>query len=316
MPTKKRKHRDKFGDGNASEFLEALRQYSDHKEFNLFKGVLGFPGKLPLKLGERTIGSLSINWKDVFAKLLFTSVASQARPDGMTEEEHVRHTEERLDAASPAIRRAALKPFYSMIEYMFQYLPTKMKDSMQQLSGEAFHYAMVEKQKERGTEKLLSPTRLADKIIKAERKAILARLPKIERHSSKTKPAWKDDATLMRYAELVNSRRLLVQAIKKAHVDSGGLEGWTDDLRDSGDYTLLKTGIPQSILSRAIRRVADAKLSKRDREPLSIACDLARQELDLPSQKPQTLRVYYTKGSALLKKLRSQQRLAQAPLQH
>lgn len=46
-----------------------------------------------------------------------------------------------------------------------------------------------------GAKKLLSPTRMADKIVMVERKAILARLPKVKRHSSKTKPAWKDPAT-------------------------------------------------------------------------------------------------------------------------
>jgi hypothetical protein len=91
-----------------------------------------------------------------------------------------------------------------------------------------------------------------------------------------------------------------------------GAEGWTEDLEDSADFQLLRTDIPKKPLKKAIDRVAITKGKGREGEPVSIACEMARQELDLPVQKSQTLRTYYTKGLSLLKKDRNRQKPEQA----
>jgi hypothetical protein len=46
--------------------------------------------------------------------------------------------------------------------------------------------------------------------------------------------------------------------------------------------------------------------SQRQREPVSIACEMARRELGLPEQETETLRGYHQDGNKLLKRDRSQ----------
>lgn len=62
------------------------------------------------------MGSVFIEWKDVFAKLFSTS-AIHAKPAGMTDEEYAQHVEEIWDAASEEARSAVIA-----ISYIRQFL--------------------------------------------------------------------------------------------------------------------------------------------------------------------------------------------------
>jgi hypothetical protein len=64
---------------------------------------------------------------------------------------------------------------------------------------------------------------------------------------------------------------------------------------------MLSTGVPPNAIKWAIRRIGDDELTARDKEETLIACEVARQELDLPHQEIQTLRGYYLAGLNLLR---------------
>lgn len=304
----KRSSKAKSTNNQADQFLEHLKRYYDFKEFDPHKLPLNLPTKFPLRLGSKTVGHCSVEWNHVVIPMLSAAMRN-TKPAEQSEAEYIQHVSDIWDAASTETQNAILEPFQHMLRYICEFLPSKFDDSLQQLSGEAFFFAVAMIRRDGDTSKSqLSRTKLANNIVKRERAAILSRLPKAKRFSSKTKPAWKDDATLMHYATLVGRRTLLVRAIKDVYEACDGADGWTEDLEDSADFQLLRTGIPQKPLNGAISRAAITKGKGREGEPVSIACEMARQELDLPAQKPQTLRTYYTKGLSLLKKDRNRQK--------
>lgn len=308
MP-KRRSSKAKSTSNQDDQLLEHLKRYYDFKEFDPHKLPLNLPTKFPLRLGPKTVGLCSVEWNHVVIPMLSASMRT-SKPVEQSEAEYLQHVSDMWEAASRETQNAILEPFQHMLRYICEFLPTKFDDSLRQLSGEAFFYAAAMMRRDEADSKpQFSRTRVADKILKREREAILSRLPRAKRFSSKTKPAWKDDATLMQYATLVGRRALLVRFIKEVYAACDGAEGWTEDLEENVDFQLLKTGIPKKPMNGAIKRVAITKGKGREGEPVSIACEMARQELDLPVQKPQTLRTYYTKGLGLLKKDRNRQKL-------
>jgi hypothetical protein len=309
MPAKKRSRKDRPSSASAPdekllEFVAYLTQYYDYKNFDPARPLETLPHKFPLKLGETSVGAALVAWQDIFVKLVAGS-ARMSKPPDISDEEYAQHFHALYEAASPEAKRAISEPFFGMLAYLFKFLPAKLSDAVRDLCFEAF-YSEVASQKGEAGEAGTKSTReiVVKKLLREERKAILARFPKVERQS-KTKPAWKNDATLVEFANLVSLRQLLVQAIKKTYDNSDGDEDWTTYLQESNDYQLLKTGVPKATIKLAIRRIGDTNLSKREKEPLSIACETACRELDLPLQKTQTLRAYYSKGKNLKKKVRS-----------
>jgi len=187
-----------------------------------------------------------------------------------------------------------------MLFHVFEYLPQQLKESLVQLLAEGNFKSLSSMAARRG---LRAQTRsdFAGSMLKRQRQIILARLPKSKSPNTRTKPKWRDAATLKNFAQLVNSRKLLAETIKRVYDQADGAFGWRNDLQSDGDYQLLKAAAPKKPLDWALKRVA-AGGEKRDRQPLALACEMARQELNLDPQQPQTLRTYYLKGKALLKK--------------
>jgi hypothetical protein len=309
MPAKKRTRKDRSSsalppDEKNFDLIKYFVQYYDYKNIDFDRLMETLPHKFPLKLGEKSVGAALVDWQGIFVKLVAATVRMSKPPD-MSEEEYAEYFQALYDAASPEAKRAIGEPFLDMLAYVFKFLPPKLSDAVRDLCFEA-HYSAVASAKGEARDARTKSIRqiVFKKLLRAERKAILARFPKVERQS-KTKAAWKDDATLVDFANRVSLRQHLVLAIKKTYDNSDGDEDWSTDLQESKDYQLLITGVPKATINLAIRRVGDTNLSKREREPLSIACEMARRELDLPLQKTQTLRAYYSKGQNLKKKVRS-----------
>lgn len=304
MPAKKQKPQQKSDDSRPDEkllaFAEALTQYYDYKDTDFTNLLKTLPENFPLKIGNSVVGAAYVNWRLVLSKI-FSMSARASKPPDRTDEEHADMVMRLWDAASPEAREAVSEPFLLMLYYIFRFTPATLSETLRHLCSEAFYESIYRKLEKANRKTSPSPRKFVEKILKQERAAMLARLPKLKREGTKTKAQWRDNATLIKYAGVVGSRKLLVQTIKKTYDDSGGAEGWTEDLQDSPDFRLLKTGISQSLLNKIIRRVANTGLSKREREPIAIACEMARVELDLPVQKPPTLRTYYAKGLALTK---------------
>jgi len=309
MPAKKRSPKDRSSsalppDEKDFDPIKYFVQYYDYKTIDFDRLMETLPHKFPLKLGEKSVGAALVDWPDIFVKLVAAS-ARMSKPPDISDEEYAQYFQALYDAASPEVKKAIGEPFLSMLAYVFKFLPSRLSDALRDLCFEANYSAVASQKSEAGEAGTKSIREIVvKKLLRAERQAILARFPKVERQS-KTKPAWKNDSTLVDFANLVSRRKLLVQAIKKTHDDSDGDEGWTTELLESNNYKLLKTEVPKTIVNLAIRRVADTNLTKREREPLSIACEMACRELDLPLQKPQTLRAYCSKGQRLKKKARS-----------
>lgn len=124
--------------------------------------------------------------------------------------------------------------------------------------------------------------------------------------NTRTNRAWRDEGTLKQYARRVSDRTPLVSSIKDMYEDCEGEAGWIEDLQLDSTYQLLSRDVPDEILIWARKRVASDDMSAREREPRSIACEMARRELDLPEQSVETLREYYRDGAKLLRQERSQ----------
>ncbi len=122
----------------------------------------------------------------------------------------------------------------------------------------------------------------------------------------RTKPAWRDKEVHKQYAQRVNDKRSLAECIKNMYDECLGEDGWIQDLYQDSTYQRLSQDVADEIITWAIRRVASGDtIPQREREPLSIACEMARQELDLPDQDIETLRSYYTEGKKLIQQDRS-----------
>jgi hypothetical protein len=124
----------------------------------------------------------------------------------------------------------------------------------------------------------------------------------------RTKPAWREKEVLKKYAQRVNDRRLLAECVKNMYEDCLGEDGWIQDLRQDSTFQSLSQGVVDETITWAIKQVAsEDNVPQREREPLSIACEMSRQELDLPEQDIETLRSYYTEGKKLIQQDRNKQ---------
>jgi hypothetical protein len=124
--------------------------------------------------------------------------------------------------------------------------------------------------------------------------------------NTRTKREWRSESVLKQYAVKVNERRALAICIKDMFDRCEGEAGWLEDLNVDRNFRLLSSDVPGEIISWAVRRVASEDLPAREREPLSVACEMARRELTLPEQNIETLRDYYGTGEKLRKKERNQ----------
>lgn len=122
---------------------------------------------------------------------------------------------------------------------------------------------------------------------------------------SRTPQDWRSPEHLKEYAEKVNERRLLATCIKNMYEDCDHDEGWINDLKQSPNFVGLSTGIDEDTLTWAIRRVADDNVSDRDRQPLSIALEIARRELKLTELDVETLRNKFEEGNKAIKTQRA-----------
>lgn len=120
------------------------------------------------------------------------------------------------------------------------------------------------------------------------------------RHS-RTPQDWRSPEQLKEYAEKVNERRLLATCIKNMYEDCEHDEGWIGDLKQNSNFIGLSVGIDEDTLTWSIRCVADDNLSDRDRQPLSIALEMARRELRLTELDVETLRNKFEEGNKAIK---------------
>lgn len=283
--------------------LKLIRNFSEYTDFSS-NFLHNFPKNLPqnfsLKLGPVVVGSVSIEWKMVFA-WLFVLAATGTKPEDRTEEEHAELIKFALAHQEPEERAKMLYPYYSILWYMAEYTPQKLNDALSKLLAEARLKIVIDHRKKHGSTPMPAIKEFTEWLAKEERKAASKRLPEVRGGTRKTKPAWKDQAMLRRYAELVTERRILCQCIKDMYDLCEGDDSWVEDLKSSSNYQRLSVTVPSAILTWAIKRAATDTLPKREREPLAIACEMARQELQLPKQKVETLRNYYGDGNKLLK---------------
>jgi hypothetical protein len=117
---------------------------------------------------------------------------------------------------------------------------------------------------------------------------------------TRTNPAWTPESK-KEFAQRVSDRRGLAARIKEMFDDCEGEETWVEDLKQDSTFQLLEPAVDQDSIKWAIKRIASEDLPPRDREPLSVACEIARRELDLPEQVIETLRNYYSEGIRAVK---------------
>jgi hypothetical protein len=119
---------------------------------------------------------------------------------------------------------------------------------------------------------------------------------------SRTPPDWRGEETLKRYAQQVTDRRALATRIREMYEDCLEGPGWMEDLKTDSTFERLSVGVPEPVLVWAMKRVAsDESGSERERQAVSIALEMARQELALPELDIETLRNKYDEGNKLLK---------------
>jgi hypothetical protein len=299
MPKAKPRSKAKTVKDRNAEFLDHLKQYEDWESYDVEKFPRDLPFQIRIKIRSNHVASVFVDWQQVCASLLATTL-DIARPQNESDPDFEKRLKALLADASPEARRAFFTPTYTMASHVFEYLPQQLKESFLQLLAEGYREGMTPIVARRGW-RMERRSDFANDMLERQRKVILDRLPRSKPANTRTKPGWKVPATLIAYARLVNSRKLLSEAIKKTYDIAGGAEDWRDDLVANNDYQLLKTGVPEAALKWALRRVAEGG-PKRDREPLALACEMARLEMNLEKQQPQTLRTYYTKGAKLLRK--------------
>lgn len=176
------------------------------------------------------------------------------------------------------------------------------------LKGQTFFDTQKAREELGGPDKKLSVREFKKLILDAHWREVKPHMGITHGGDRRTKPAWREKEILKQYARRVNERRLLAECIKKMYEDCLGEDGWTQDLRQDSNFQRLSQGAHDETIAWAIKQVAsEDTIPQREREPLSIACEVARQELDLPEQDIETLRSYYTEGKKLIQRTRSKQ---------
>ncbi|PWT73023.1 MAG: hypothetical protein C5B59_14375 [Bacteroidetes bacterium] len=285
----------------ASELINRLSQYADFSAsfFDDFPNNL--PRKLPLKLGERVIGWLMMDWKAVIGKL-FDSYAESIKPANLTEEEYTQQLKDYFQSLGAEDTKEIMSCFHSQMWHILEFLPEKLHDAMIDLAVEGRQKQVIRSQQKLGAE-IPSPAKFAMELADLEREAIKRRLPKLK--PSRTKSQWKSEDNLRRFAEKVGARRLLFQCMKNMYEQCCFDAGWVEDLKQDELFKILSRNVPKHSITWAVRHIGDENLSAREKEPVSMACEMARQELDLPEQDVPTLRNYYQRGIKLLREKRT-----------
>lgn len=122
----------------------------------------------------------------------------------------------------------------------------------------------------------------------------------------RTHPDWRGDDTRKQYSQRVNERKLLATCIKDMFEECEHGPGWMVDLKNDPTFQRLSLDVPKEVIEFAMKRVASDGASDRERQPLSVALEMARRELELQEQDIETLHKYYAEGSKLLKAERGQ----------
>jgi hypothetical protein len=121
------------------------------------------------------------------------------------------------------------------------------------------------------------------------------------RHS-RTPTDWRSDETLKSYARQVTDRKALATRIREMYEECDHAPGWMEDLKSDSTFERLSVGVSQVVLNWAMKRVAsDESATDRQRQALSVALEMARQELDLTELDIETLRNKNDDGNRLLK---------------
>lgn len=116
----------------------------------------------------------------------------------------------------------------------------------------------------------------------------------------RTHPDWQREENKKLFAQKVNERKALANSIKDKYEECDFEAGWIEDLKQDSTYLLLSVNVPQEVIDHGVKRVA-SELSERERQPLSIALEMARKELGFQEQDIETLHKYYAEGVKLLK---------------
>jgi hypothetical protein len=220
------------------------------------------------------------------------------KPDGLTEDEYIDELWKYFKALDGTETEKAMRPLYATMWHMMEFLPEKLNDSIERLALEGRQKVVMDHQRKIGAE-IPSPAKFAEEVAKFEKEAIKRRLPTLQ--PTKTKPAWKNEGNLKRFADKVLTRQLLCQCMKNIYDRCDFLEEWADDLMHDAQFKLLSREVPQEAIAWAIRQIGDDAVTARDKEPVPLACEISRQELDLPLQDIQTLNSYYLEGAKLLR---------------
>lgn len=284
-------------------FLDHLQQYDDPLNLDLGAFPLVLPHKFSLALGHRPVGKVVMDWHALWAKI-FDVAADMAKPDDMSDDEYTEQLKVDFREMDPKDRGRIVNTISAVVVYMMEHLPEKLNDAILQLSIESRHNMIILEQRRLGSQDIPSPAELANFVGKMEREATKRRLPEVRGGDKKTKPEWRGPETKKRYAERVNHRRPLTRCIKDIFDDWDSDAGWIEDLRQNPTFQQLSSGVSEKILRWAIRRIASENMTGREREPLSVALEMTRQELGLPEVELETLHGYYTEGTKLLKKAR------------
>ena len=273
-----------------------------HRYSDSAKGDL--PRTFNLKLGLEIVGTASIDWTAVIMVIMDYMIAGQ-HGSRMSNEEYAKHAEQLsqiFTIDSPDTEKTSI--LFHRLFHMLAHLPDSLNAALALLFAESARDAEIARGKERGSTDIPSAAKFAKWATKEQREFIMARLPQMRGGNKKTKPTWRDEANLRRYAERVNERWLLSICIKDMYDECDGEPGWIEDLKQDSSFQRLSVDVPKKTVTWAIKRIASDKMAARTREPLSIACEMARQELDFPEQGLETLHRYYTTGNELIKKTR------------
>jgi hypothetical protein len=174
------------------------------------------------------------------------------------------------------------------------------------IKGQTFADTLKLKEELGGTGKKLSTKQFKKIVLDSHWREYKPHIGVTHGGDRRTKPAWRGNEILKQYAQRVNDRRLLTECIKNMYEDCLGEDGWTQDLHQDSTFQRLSQDVPDETIAWAIRHVASEDIiPQREREPLLVACEMARQELALPEQDIETLRSYYTEGKKLIQQNRS-----------
>jgi len=304
---KRKSQRPKPGSERTRQFFSNLEQYDDFTRHSLQDFPLHLPSQFSLKIGQVTVGRVSVDWTEIRATTLGQILANIK---SVPLEQSPFHWLDYLASPKSSEKEKSdiLFVLFGTLMYMCEHLPEKMNSANMALWLEAGQNVVIVRGKVAGRTDIPSPTEFAKWIAKLEKDATKRRLPEPRGGDKKTKPDWKSPASLEAYARRVEDLKPLVRQLKHVFSECLEDEGWITDLKADRTYLALSQGIPEKALKWAITRTADGNASEAEREPQAIACEMARQELNLTFIEMPTQQEKYRAGKALIRKSRSPSR--------